>query len=369
MAEVENVFENTGKSIKKFLKDNPFIVLCIVVGIIALILWWIRQKNAQEADAGYYDGSQAIGYGGYGYPTVGAAEDGDNLDWYYNKIDSLTDEYDQKVSDLDEMYQQKFSDQEDKWTAAIDALQSKYDELYDKYDDLLNQDPGDYEYQPGGYASGGSKLDIQAIIDQMEYNSNLWWDVTNKAGRDALHAENHYLGSLIGAEYDGKTGVWSIDGVPIYNVDKGDAMKYATGTGSKSAPNGNVSYVANVDYQSAINNAIKTGASASTINTLNAQRNAKIAAQGKTTQSANVSYDKNTDYQALINQAKASGADQSVIDNLTAQRNAKIKGENLNADGSKKTPAVVSNTAKKAVQKKPGEVAILPVVKPKPEIK
>ena len=50
-----------------------------------------------------------------------------------------------------------------------------------------------------------------------------------------------------------------------------------------------------------------------------------------------VTYDKNVDYQAAINRAKETGASQSVIDTLTAQRNAKIKGENLNVDGTKKT--------------------------------
>lgn len=57
-------------------------------------------------------------------------------------------------------------------------------------------------------------------------------------------------------------------------------------------------------------------------------------------------YNANRNYQQEINDAKAAGKPQSVIDQLTKEREAKIAGENLNADGTKKstTPTTVNKS-------------------------
>ena len=52
----------------------------------------------------------------------------------------------------------------------------------------------------------------ESIVQQMNENSKNWW-VASADERDALHAENEYLSSLLGGSisYDGDTGTWSGD--------------------------------------------------------------------------------------------------------------------------------------------------------------
>ena len=305
-------FEAIGSNAKDLLKNKKFQIAIVVVGMVALILWIIKQQRTTTTTTetfDSYDGTSPIGYGGYGYPSTSGVEQ--DFDWLYERLDGLAD----MITDTN-------AAQDEKWDEMFGALSDRLDGLGDGSED--NYVSGGYV---GGFTSPSQKVDEQAIIDAMEANSNAWWDTTTAEGRDYLHSENAYLGSLIGASYDNQTGIWYKDGLPLYNVNKGNANSTiaTTSTGSRQPSSGTVGYVANVDYQAAINEALSNGASAATINQLNEARNAKIAATGG---GSTVSYDPNTDYQALINQAKAVGADQSVIDNLTASRNAKIEAMN-----------------------------------------
>ena len=311
-------FEQLGASTKSLFKNKKFVLLCVIVGVVALILWIIKENkkalSSSSEGTDYYDGSQAIGYAGYGYP-YGGDDSVSDYDWFYEKMDSLIESNDQK------------------WESIVDQMNDKYDQMLDKYDQLMEnldkEDEKDNSWWGGGYSGGSSsssKINEQAIIDMMQQNSNAWWDVTSEAGREALHDENIYLAGQIGAQYDGSTGTWWKDGQQLYTVDNANPQKLVTSTGTRQASSASVSYSNNVDYQAEINNALRSGASADVINSLNAQREAKIASTGNRVD-ANSSFDANTDYQALINQAKSVGADQSVIDNLTAQRNAKIAAQ------------------------------------------
>lgn len=329
-------FEEIGRNAKDLLKNKKFVVLCVIVGMVALILWIIKSQRqtttTTEETTDYYDGSQAIGYGGYGYPYAGSESDSD-YDWFYEKMDGL-------MSSTDEKWENILNSNDEKWESIVDQMNDKYDQMLDKYDQLMenldDEDPDkedittSYGGYTGGYGGGGSSIDEQAIIDQMYANSYMWWDQTTQEGRDLLHDENLYLGGKIGATYDSETGVWSKNGVPLYNVGRGDAIGEASaavyGTGTRAPSSGSVNYTQNVDYQAAINQAINDGADAEVINYLNTQRNQKIATTGNS--SANQNFDPNTDYQALINKAKSAGADQSVINNLTEMRNAKIAAQN-----------------------------------------
>lgn len=310
-------FDEIGKNTKNLFKDKKFVVLCVIVGMVALVLWIIKENkkalsSSEESD--YYDGSQAIGYGGYGYPYAGEETDTD-YDWFYDKLDGIMDANDEK------------------WQNIVDQMNDKYDQMLDKYDDILEKLDGDTvekdNYYSGGYSSGGggsSSINNQAIIDQMYANSNMWWDVSSEADREALHDENIYLAGMIGATYDSSKGLWyGSDGQPLYTVNRGNAIEeaYQTTTGKKTASSTTVSYTQNVDYMAAMVKAINSGAGADVINQLDKQRDAKIAATG----GSQASFNPNTDYMALINKAKAQGADQSVIDSLTAQRNAKIAAQ------------------------------------------
>ena len=308
-------FDEIGKSTKSLFKNKKFVVLCVIVGMVAIVLWIIKENKkamSSSSETDYYDGSQAIGYGGYGYPYAGEETDSD-YDWFYDKLDGIMDANDEK------------------WQNIVDQMNDKYDQMLDKYDDILDKldrdnDAENDNYYSGGYVSGGgggSSINNQAIIDQMYANSNMWWDTVSEADREALHDENIYLAGMIGATYDSSKGLWyGSDGQPLYTVNRGNAIEeaYQTTTGKKTASSPTVTYTQNVDYMAAMTKAINSGASADVINQLDKQRDAKIAATG----GSQTSYNPNTDYMALINKAKAAGADQSVIDSLTAQRNAKI---------------------------------------------
>lgn len=316
--------EQIGSDIKSLFKNKKFVTLCVIVGMVALILWIVKQNRmttTTETDD-YYDGSQAIGYGGYGYPYAGDSSALDS-EWFLDILEGYNDN----------------------WTSMFEGLEDRFAAIDDRFDALAkDDDTGGDNYSGGGYISGGSSsgstVDEQAIIDAMEANSNAWWDVADQSGRDSLHAENEYLGSMIGAQYDSQTGLWYKDGLPLYSVDKGDAMSYVTGTGKKPLSTGSAGYVTNIDYQAAINEGVANGTvTADQVNQLYQMRENKIASTGI---GSTVSYDPNTDYAALINKGKEMGVSQSVIDGWTASRNAKIE------DQKKKS----STTAKQVAQGK-----------------
>lgn len=306
-----------GGSAKNLLKNKKFLAACGVTAVVALVLWYVKSRNSDDSSGTdyYEDGTMAIGYGGY--PSYYGESDYDTSDLWDDKWQNLLDQQDSKYQEMLDKYDNTISNMEEKYQNLIDKLENE---------DTGTQAGSYVTYVPTSYSSRQT-IDEQSIIDQMKANSEMWWYTTNKTGQEQLHQQNQQLAAQIGASYDSATGTYWKNGQQLYTVDSGKTSTLVAGVGSKSAASGKASYVPNVDYQARINEAIKNNAGAATINALNTQRNAKIAATGNT--SANTTYDKNTDYQALINKAKAQGADQSVIDNLTAQRNAKIKGENL----------------------------------------
>jgi hypothetical protein len=327
-------FDEIGSNVKGLFKNKKFVVLCIIVGAIAIILWIIKQNRKATAtteETGYYDGTQAIGYGGYGYPTVGDESGATDYDWLYDRFDAL----DERFTDMMTAMEEGNATQDERWQGLFDALNDRIDGLGEDDEDSTPTWSGGGSYHP----KQEEEVDIQAVIDAMEMNSNAWWDVSDQAGRDYLHNENQYLASLIGANYDSSSGQWMINGTPLYSVNKGNAENYYTTTGQKTGSSSYVGYTTNVDYQAAINEGLRTGSlTAAQINALNDERDKKITSKyDGSTGAANASFDPNTDYQALINNAKAIGANQSVIDNLTAQRNAKIAAQSSSKSSTKTT--------------------------------
>lgn len=325
MADFEEVLQDAGEGIKKTFKNKPFLLLCIAVGVIALVLWWIRQNNAASStSSSYYEGEQAIGYGGYGYPSVGGYENSSDeywqtiLDNWEEKLGSLSDKHMEDIDLLKDQHATDIENLNDKW-------QDKYDALLDKLD---NQNDGyiNESYTPSYGVSSGGMTEAQ-IVQQMKENSVSWWG-SDEAMQDALHQANTGLASQIGATYHEASGTWWKDGALLYDLSP-DAETPVTSMGGKTAVAYDIQYDSDVDYQARINDAITQGKGAAIINGLNEARNDKISASGGSVAQANTYYNKDTDYAALIAQAKAQGASQSVIDNLNAQRNAKIKGENL----------------------------------------
>ena len=66
-------------------------------------------------------------------------------------------------------------------------------------------------YQGSATGVGVYDKNQQAIVDQMNANSQAWHNAATQAEKDALHAQNQYLAGLLGGNvsYDGHTGKWS----------------------------------------------------------------------------------------------------------------------------------------------------------------
>lgn len=71
---------------------------------------------------------------------------------------------------------------------------------------------------PVGFAGSATSVGVnttqqQAWKDEQNANSKLWWETTDQAERDRLHARNQELAALLGGtvSFDEKTGTWSGD--------------------------------------------------------------------------------------------------------------------------------------------------------------
>lgn len=316
MEEIQEVLEDFGQNAKSLFKSKPFKIAALGVGAVALYV--ALTKNNEEDDATAYG---AIGYAGY--PTVNSG--GESVDSGTEGSDSAYFETLLAMMQADQQSQ-------------IADLQSSIEGLYETGDSYSSLESNSVELRNAQDESAAALYELQRqnAISQMRANSELYNNISDRATKDALHAENMAIAEEWGWEYNADTGNYFEGNSVLYTTSQQQA-NVLEGKKTNASGGSNGAFVSNVDYQAEINKAITEGASATVIDNLNAQREAKIAASGTTTAKANSSYDKNVDYQALINKAKSSGASQSVIDNLTAQRNAKIKGENLNSDGSKKT--------------------------------
>jgi len=74
------------------------------------------------------------------------------------------------------------------------------------------------------------------IINLMKVNSARWFDA-NEEERAYLHAQNEFLGSLIGATYD-PSGYWYLNGSQLYGSQKGGATSFGGGVSGGSGSSG-----------------------------------------------------------------------------------------------------------------------------------
>lgn len=349
MAEITEVFDDVGKKVKKTFKNKPFLIACLGVGVVALILGYKKYNSGGSESEEGMGGYAAIGYAGYP-TTTGGGDSTDDNSYYDSWFESIMETIDQNKQDTD----QQISDLGEDFSNQLNGVYDEIGGLYDEMGSNVSRFDKVYTTPAAVESDNDWYYERQAILDQMAANSDAYNLVTDKATKDALHAENMALGEYLGLSFDSASGLWMDGGSVAYITDAQAALaaerkKAASADGASgfvsnkqhtentakavtkgttaTIPKSSTAFDPNMDYQAAINNAIASGASASVINKLNQQRDAKIMATGGTTAKANSYYDANTDYQALINKAKASGASQTVIDNLTAQRNAKIAAQ------------------------------------------
>lgn len=336
----------------KFYKQKWFKVALVGVVGVALYVLWRNREYSGNVYASYpegYSGYPSVDGGGGTSTDDSLAESYEKqineiTDAYDSKIDEITKGYDSALKEQQNAYEEQISGIESKYDGIIGGL---YDQM-DEYEEAANY----FEGQAKEYMAYNEQLQVNAEIKnavmKMKKNSEMYSKTTDPAVKQALHNENMYLADIYGFQYDSKSGNYYLaDGsseLPIYrtayqelnDIDPRYGSFWGGDLTAKTPSDRNTVYNGTIDYHGEIIKELrKNNPSSSVINSLSSARDQKISSSGGKTPS--VSYDKNTDYQALINKAKSVGASQSVIDTLTAQREAKIKGENLNSNGTKKT--------------------------------
>ena len=298
------------KGFKNLNKKQKFLVLCVIVALIGLFVFYRKKTGYNSVVASGYDG----------YPVMSSVGDeGGGSGYDETDINGLLAEQEQYYNDqlnaVGGQYEETISGMEKQYAAQIDSMATQYEADISRLQENLT---------------------YKDTVAQMLKNSNDWWYTNDPSARAALSDENKLLGESIGATFDSKTGTWlAADGSRLF-VNSHEAAAQDVKSSVKT-------YDAGKDYQSVINGLLAGGAKRDSEEVVNnvINRAAKISGENMS-----VTYDKNVDYQAAINRAKETGASQSVIDTLTAQRNAKIKGENLNADGTKKTSSGGSSSGR-----------------------
>ena len=299
------------KGFKNLNKKQKFLVLCVIVALIGLFVFYRKKTGYNSVIASGYDG----------YPVMGPMGDEGGSGGGYDETDinGLLAEQEQYYNDqlnaVGGKYEETISSMENQYAAQIDSMATQHEEEI---------------------SSLQKNMTYKDTVAQMLKNSNDWWYTNDPSARAALSDENKLLGESIGATFDNKTGTWlAADGSRLF-INSHEAAAQNVSSSVKT-------YDAGKDYQSVINGLLAGGAKRDSDDVVNnvINRAAKISGENMS-----VTYDKNVDYQAAINKAKETGASQSVIDTLTAQRNAKIKGENLNADGTKKTSSGGSSSGR-----------------------
>ena len=221
-------------------------------------------------------------------------------DAYIRELESLNTNMVKEVEELEEKISTFERD-----ALANELYTTSEGEVYNALGDLIFSETQTYKVLTGDSPAAQTQIALErqsniewrnGVIAQMQANSAAYANANSAEEKTALHSANQELAKGIGLTYNSSTGKW-------YNSDGSEAWEYSN---SK-------------------NNTVTTGTSKPVSNTTGSSSYGGI------------SYDKNTDYAALIKKAKSEGASQSTIDTLTAQRNAKIAGENLNPDGTKKT--------------------------------
>lgn len=306
MAEITEVFEDFGENTKKLFKNKKFLLAAGGVAVVALIAGYLKNREGEADTTGY----GAIGYAGY--PTVGGSSSSDfssstETDSYFESLlNETTTEYDGVMAEM-----------ESNISSLTDRLVSSEEKS----------------------ASYLLTIEKQNAISQMRANSELYNALGSgdAATKQALHDENMAIAEKYGWTFDASTGNYFDGNTVLYTTAKQAKGENTAYTGGKKAADADVSgFQNNRDYQAEINKAILSGADAVTINRLNDQRNAKIAAQGGLTGAQSSGFDKNVDYSVAIQKAKEAGANEQVIKNLEQQRQNKINAVYGGKDPAKK---------------------------------
>ena len=290
MAEIKEVIEDFGDNVSKVVKNKKFLVVVLVVAGLAIASGYLKYRKEDESDD--FTAYEAVGYAGYPVVNGGGSSTTEGDSSYYTQWDTF-------LNDIMTEYESE-----------LDTMQTNITELSDR---LKTSEELSTEQ--------AYLLQRQNDVSQMKANSELWHNVSDQTLKDNLHKENAEIAEKYGFTFDEVSGNWLEKGTAVYSLAWQRANTLETPT-PKPTNTATVEFDNNKDYQQAIIDAINKGSSADVINQLNAQRDAKIAANNIT--NANSGFDRNIDYQSLINKAQSMGVNENVIKNLQEQRNAKV---------------------------------------------
>lgn len=272
MAEIQEVFEDFSENVKKTVKKKPFIAVAVGVGAVGLFVWWKNQKRATNAVA-----YEAIGYGGY--PEVSGSVSGGSGGSVGSDDSAL---YEQLIYENSAYYEKLLGDMESSYTTEIADLNNRVDSL------------------TASAQNSEAALKREQTISQMRANSDLYNVITDKATKDALHAENMALASEMGWVWDGTSGNYYEGNSVVYTTTKQEAgaTNFATRPAAGQASN---QYTNNAEYNKQVTESVL-----------------------KTTANAGLGYDPSVDYSLAIVQAKETGASAEQIQALQTARQNKI---------------------------------------------
>lgn len=276
MAEIVEVFEDGAENVKKFVKKNPLVVAGLVVGGVALYVLWVKSRESSVDTTAY----GAIGYGGYPVVGGGSSDSGESSDSYYEEI---LREYQSQNDSL-------ISDISKENNIIIAELESTIGTLEER---VTSSEERETAYQ--------KQIARQNAISQMQANSELYNTITDRATKDALHAENVAIAEEMGWTFNEADGHYYENGVKVYTTAKAKSGQDTAYYGGKvsTAPSG--SFVSNQQYNENVVNTVM-----------------KSTSKG---------YDPSVDYSAAITEAKKSGASQETIKALETARQNKINDQ------------------------------------------
>lgn len=282
--------------VKKKDKKKIFLALAVVAAAAGLYAFY-KNRNSGDGAVSYV----ASGYGGY--PTVpggGSGSGGGGDD-----ISDISSYYEGIIAENEKFYESTMTDITSQYDTYIDSITDQYEGELAESEQLLSKTQGELTYAQ--------------TLAEMQKNSDMWWYGTTEE-KEALVQRNEELGAAIGATK--VDGAW-------YDASGNRLFTNAHESAAQRLNSGATTVDTGIDYQAVVNNLLASGHTGTSKEVTDAvvKRAEKIVSTGATEYAT--TYDKNVDYSLAIKQAQESGADQSVIDTLTAQRNAKIKGENM----------------------------------------
>ena len=293
MAEIQEVFEDFSEGVKKTVKKKPFIIAAVGVGVVGLYVAYKKSRTANQSDT----------VTAFSYPSItgGGGGGSDDSTQYEEILAEKNAQFEEILAENNNYYEGLLGDMEMTYQEDIAGLTETITNLSNRVDTAESK-ANEYE----------AKLERETVISQMRANSELYNAITDKATKDALHAENMALAEKMGWVFDAETGNYFEGNSVVYTTTKqqAGAINYATRPAAGEATN---KYTNNKEYNNQVTESVL-----------------------KSTASSSLGYDPNVDYSLAIVKAKESGASAETIQALQTARQNKIDSVYGGVDPAKK---------------------------------